>query len=232
MALEQWALPEIERGRAVDAVIEDVLRDHQSCAALAIAVLLALSGRRLSAVTLPLATSQMLWQWDIARSVSDRTSETNLIGFMRPSDTPHAQAVQAANRRPERSMEVRSLAGLFVIAAEEPLREAAQAAIKAFPENLPLNFEEEVNDPERMADLRRTAEIWSEVGELEHYATRPSSDGSGVVIELQGPSAAAPDVVAVRERQARMQNQLGCCCGPTDHSKAELYRSLLSLQKR
>jgi hypothetical protein len=208
MALEQWAFSEIEGGRAVDAVIEDVLRDQECCAVLAIAVLLALSTRRLSAVTLPLVTSEMLWRWDIARSVSDRTSQTNLIGFMRPSDMPHAQAVHAANRRPERGLEVRSLASLFVIGAEEPLRDAAQAAITAFPENLPLNFKEEVNDPEHMADLRRTAEIWSEVGELEHYATRPAPDGSGVVIELRGPSAAAPDVVAVRERQARMNNQL------------------------
>jgi hypothetical protein len=208
MALEGWALSEIEGGRAVDAVIEDVLRNHESFAVLAIAVLLALNARRLSAVTLPLATSQMLWRWDLARSVSDRTSGANLIGFMRPSDMPHAQAVHAANRLPERGLDIRSLASLFVIGGEEPLRDAAQAAIKAFPENLPLNFEEEANDPKHMADLRRTAEIWSEVGELEHYATRPAPDGSGVVIELQGPSAAAPDVVAVRARQARMNNQL------------------------
>ncbi|HEY1748814.1 MAG TPA: ATP-binding protein [Xanthobacteraceae bacterium] len=207
MALEHWALGEVEGGRAVDEVFEDILRGHESCAVLAIVVLLALNTRRLSAVTLPLATSQMLWHWDIARSISDR-SPTNLMGFIRPSDMPHARAVQTANGRAERRLEVRWLASLFVIAGEEPLREAAQAAIKAFPENLPLTFDEEANNSDRIKELRRTAEIWSEVGELELYATRPAPDGSGVLIELQGPSAAAPDVVAVRERQARMNNQL------------------------
>ena len=63
MALEQWAFGEIDRGRAVDEVIEDVLRGHQSCAVLSIAEMLALSRRRLSAVTLPLATSQTIWKW-------------------------------------------------------------------------------------------------------------------------------------------------------------------------
>ena len=208
MALEQWAFGEIERGHRVDEVIECVLQGHQSCAVLSIAVILALSRRRLSAVTLPLATSQMIWKWDIARLISDRSGETNLIGFIRPADLPHAEAVRASNQRKERRLEVRSLASLFVLSGDEHLREAAQAAIKAFPKNLPLGFREEADDQQHVAELRRTAEIWSEMGKIENYAVTPAPDGSGVYIEMRSPTAADPDVVAVQERQARIHGQL------------------------
>lgn len=170
--------------------------------------MLAVSRRRLSAVTLPLATSQMIWKWDIARLVSDRSGETNLMGFMKPSDLPHAEAVRASNQREERRLEVRFLANLFVLVDDERLREMAQAVIKAFPENLPFGFQEEANDQEQVAELRRTAEIWSEFGKIENYAMTPAPDGSSVYIEMRSPKAADPDVVAVQERQSRMHRQL------------------------
>jgi hypothetical protein len=208
MALEQWAFEEIERDRPVDEMIEDVLCGHQSGAVLSIAVMLALSQYRLSAVTLPLATSQMIWKWDIARLISDRSGETNLIGFMKPADFPHVEAVRASNQRKERRLEVRLLANLFVLSGDEQLRESAQAAIKAFPENLPFGFQEEADDQGHVAELRRTAEIWSEMGKIENYAMTPAPDGSGVYIEMHSPRAADPDVVAVQERQTRVHGQL------------------------
>jgi hypothetical protein len=113
MALEAWAFGEVERGRAVDGVIEEVVSGHQSCAVLNIAMALALESNRVSPVTLPLATSQRIWHWDIGRLVGDSSGAVNLIGFLRPSDLPHAQAVRAANERPARRLEVRELAQLF-----------------------------------------------------------------------------------------------------------------------
>ena len=145
---------------------------------------------------------------DIARLVSDRSGETNLMGFMKPSDLPYAEAVRASNQREERRLEVRFLANLFVLVDDERLREMAQAAIKAFPENLPFGFQEEANDQEQVAELRRTAEIWSEFGKIENYAMTPAPDGSSVYIEMRSPKAADPDVVAVQERQSRMHRQL------------------------
>jgi hypothetical protein len=170
--------------------------------------MLALSRCRVSDVTLPLATSQMIWKWDIARLVSDRSGETNLIGFMKPTDLPHAEAVRASNQRKERRLEVRALANLFVLSGDGHLREAAQAAIKAFPENLPLSFQEEAGDEEHVAELRRTAEIWSDFGTIENYYTTPAPDGSGIYIEMRSPKTTDPDVVEVQQRHARMNVQL------------------------
>jgi hypothetical protein len=150
----------------------------------------------------------MIWKWDIARLTSDRSGETNLIGFMRPADLPHAEAVRASNQRKVRRFEVRLLANLFVLSADERLREAAQTAIKAFPENLPLEFREEAGDQEHVTELRRTAEIWADVGEIENYSLTPAPDGSGVYIEMRSPKVDDPDVVAAQQRQVRMRGQL------------------------
>ena len=71
MALETWAFNEVEQGRNVDDVIRDVLEGHQSSAVLNIAVALALSRNTISPTTQPLATSQKIWEWDIARSAEE-----------------------------------------------------------------------------------------------------------------------------------------------------------------
>jgi hypothetical protein len=127
---------------------------------------------------------------------------------VRPSDLPHAQAVRAASERPARRLEVRGLAQLFVLSASEELRTAAQRAIQSFPDHLPYEVQEEREHTERTAHLRRTAEIWAEVGRIENYSATPAPDGSGTLIALENPRSADPDVVATAQRSARMNEQL------------------------
>jgi hypothetical protein len=209
MALEKWAFGEVERGRVVDEVIQEVVSGHESCAVLNIAVALALESNRVSRVTLPLAISQRIWHWDIGRYVTDLGGVTNLIGFIKPSDLPHAEAVRSANGRRARRIEVRWLAQLFVLNSDESLRSAAQTAILAFPEALPFELEEEKQDGGRVADLRRTAEIWAEVGRIENYSATPAPDGRGTLIALENPRSSEPDIVATAQRSERMNEQMG-----------------------
>src|SRR6202012_4415175 len=110
MALEDWAFSQIEAGREVDDVIHDVLEGHHSTSVLSIAVALALATNRISETTLPLATSQKLWEWDIARYVQEGGSSgitANLIGFSKGGDSDHQAAVRKSNERPARRMEIR-----------------------------------------------------------------------------------------------------------------------------
>ena len=212
MALEEWAFSQVDAGRSVDEVIYDVLDGHQSSSVLSIAVALALSTNTVSEVTLPLATSQKIWEWDIARFVQetgDSGIASNLIGFMKPDQVEHGLAVRKSNARPARRMEIRWLAQLFVISANEALRTKAQNAITAYPDTLAFDVEEEKDDAEHVANKRRTAEIWSEWGKLENYRATPAPDGSGTYIQLENPQQTAPDVVAVTERSARMNERLG-----------------------
>jgi hypothetical protein len=82
MAFEEWAFAQVENGRDLDEVIRDVVAGNECCAVLGIASTLALARNHVSAVTLPLATSQRLWHWDIQRSVQDTPgAAVNMIGF-------------------------------------------------------------------------------------------------------------------------------------------------------
>lgn len=208
MALENWAFSEIDRGRDVDEVIRDVVAGHTSCAVLNIAAALALGNNRVSEATLPIAASQKLWEWDIARLVQDYPSQANLVGVMKPADIKHASAVRAGNERPARRMDIRSLASLFVLSSDEKLRAAAQKAITAFPLELIFTFKEEQEDEAHVASLRRKAEIWSEIGKIENYSATQAEDGKGVYIKLESPTASDSDVVATSKRLARMTDQL------------------------
>jgi hypothetical protein len=200
MALEQWAFREVEKGRAVDEVICDVVSGHESVAVLGIAVALALTAGRASRTTLPLVTSQRLWHWDLERFVNDRSSRANLIGFINPADRRHADAVRESNDRTARQLEVRSLAPLFALGSDDGLRKAAQAAIQGFPEDLPFDFEEERQNEKRTDALRRTAEIWAEYGNKENYSATRAEDGKGVYIQLNNPRATDPDMIAAAQQ--------------------------------
>jgi hypothetical protein len=208
MALEHWAFGEIEQGSDVDEVVRDVVSGHESVAVLGIAAALALTARRVSRATLPLAIAQRLWHWDVNRLVNDSSSHANLIGFTDPADRRHADAVQESNRREARQLEVRSLAPLFVLSSDDQLRKAAQAAIQAFPQALPFDFEEERRDEGRISALRRTAEIWAEYGRQENYAASRTEDGKGLYIQLNNPRATDPDMIAAARRHETMTERL------------------------
>ena len=234
MALEEWAFSQVEAGRSVDEVIHDVLEGHHSSSVLSIAVALALSTNTVSEATLPLATSQKIWEWDIAKFVQetgDSGIASNLIGFMKPGEAEHGLAVRKSNARPARRMEIRWLAQLFVINANEALRTKAQNTITAFPDTLAFDVEEEKAIPEHVADKRRTAEIWSEWGRLENYRATPAPDGSGTYIQLENPQQTAPDVVAVTERTARMNERLRLILWATKSFESQSIESGLTVQE-
>ncbi len=124
-----------------------------------------------------------------------------------PDDRRHAEAVREGNAREARRLEIRSLALPFVLCPDADLRTAAQAAIQAFPENLPFDYEEERNEG-RTARLRRTAEIWAEFGRTENYTAVRAEDGKGVYIQLNNPRATDADMVAAAERHETMTQRL------------------------
>lgn len=210
MALEDWAFAQAEAGRDVDEVIRDVVSGNECCAVLGIAVVLALAYNHVSAVTLPLVTAQRLWHWDIQRYRDDTSSlQENMIGFnLKAGDRAHALAVQAMNERRVRQYEIRNLAMMFVFAAEAELKTQCRTALLTFPANLPFDYESQKEDGACVAEQRRTAEIWSEIGKRENYVAMTAQDGSGTLIKLESPRSGDADVVASMQR---MQEMNACC---------------------
>ncbi len=172
MALERWAFQELDNGRDIDSALSDVVEGHDSVAVLGIAAALALTAQTASPGLLPIATAQRLWRWDIPRMIHDRSLPPNLIGFAVRDHDDHFEALKAGNARPCRSDELRTVAMVFVLSADDALREAACSAIAGFPNDLPYEVEEQRNDPGYTAEARRTAEIWTEIAKPENSYVR------------------------------------------------------------
>ncbi|RVJ89056.1 NACHT domain-containing protein [Sinorhizobium meliloti] len=206
MALQRWAFAERARGRDMDGILKDVISEHEATAVLNIAVALLLSENHVSTTALPLATSQALWHWDLHRLVNDGAG-TNLLGFSKPSDRSSMEAVKQLNEHSPRMMQLKWLAQLFVLSSDEALRTEARKRILAFPDELPFQTENEKEDPDHVAKLRSTAELWAEIGKTENYSAKATEDGSGVLIEHQNPKDADPDVVAKLARGERTNQQ-------------------------
>jgi hypothetical protein len=129
------------------------------------------------------------------------------------------------NARPVRQYDIRNLASLFVIEADEPLKTACRAALEAFPKNLPFEFESQKKNKACKDHLRRNAEFWLEFGKKENYAAVPAKDGSGSFIILQNPRSGDADVVESARRWKEMNDHCDCSCGLTIASNPAKFRS-------
>lgn len=212
MALERWAFGEIDKGRPVDEVARDVLEGHDNWAVLGITTALYLETQQVSVVSTALIGSQRLWKVDLIRQLRDQSARTNLMGFggmlgeKKKVDRPHYDAVDADNRRRCRQWSLRDLTPLHLF-ADDAIRNAFAQAVTCFPEQLPFNYAEEAGDPEHVADLRTTAEIWAEWAKPENYHVgTPNPETAGIPINFHNPRAQAPDVQAsLAQTNASMQ---------------------------
>ncbi len=209
MALERWALEQLDVGRPAAEVLQQLLEGHSSIAVVGIAVHVALRAQEVSSATLPLVGSQRLWHLDIQRYVHESEFRTaGLIGFTAGTDEVHRKAVADAGAFESRRMELRSLVPLFVFGEDLQLRAACREMLERFPTDLPFEYEEEAQYEDRVADLRRTAELWSEWGRAENYAATSIPGRDDVIgIELRNPRHSSPDVQEALQRHTHISRE-------------------------
>lgn len=196
MALEAWCFDELERGRAVDDLIKQIVEGNECIAVLGVAGVLALQTQTVSQTTLPLVTSQRLLAADFERMRHDLSPTAKLIGFNHSVDKPHIEAVQISNARSIRSMQLSSMVPNFMFATG-PLEEQARESILNFKNDLPYQFEEERIIPKAKEHLSAQASEYAELADLKNYqAYRTKEDPSQVEIFHVSPSAAEPQKVA------------------------------------
>ena len=210
MALECWAIAELDAGRSLEDVLQQMLDGHTSISILGIAVHLALRAQQASPTTLALLRSLRLWRLDIQRKVQEQQLQrAGLIGFEKgDSEVAHRQAVIECNQMRSRSWELRDLVPFFILSGNATLRDACRSALDDLPNRLEFAYQEEAQDPEHVAELRRTAELWSELGHVENYTTEPIPGRDGLVqISMSSPQHEAPDVQTVRQRHAQLERE-------------------------
>lgn len=207
MALERWAIAQLDAGHPLEDVLQQILDGHNSIGVLGIAVHLALRAKEASPTTLALIRSLRLCRLDLQRKVQEHQLQSaGLIGFEKGSiDTTHRQAVADNMQMSSRSLELRDLVPIFVLGGDATLRDACRKALDDFPNRLEFASQDEAQDPEHVAELRRTAELWSELGHIENYKAEPIPGRSDAVqISMSSPRHEAPEVQEALQRHAQV----------------------------
>lgn len=196
LALDFWALDQVEAGADPDDLIKRVVDGNTSFAVLGIALNVALAAQRVSPVTEALVRAQRLWRADIQRFAQEASiRSSSQIGFTRPSQRADAQVVEALNTHSVRAYEIRTLATLHVLNSDEIAAERVRAAIRAFVEELPFEYEEERRDEGCLAQYEEEARTDAAWGHLEHYRLLEVPDHPDQrAIALVNPIAEEPQV--------------------------------------
>lgn len=198
MALEAWALEQLQDGRPVDDVIRDVVEGHESNAVLSTATALALTDARGTPAAAALVSSQRIWRWEERRFRDDFSGSANLIGFGLHGDWQKAEPVKALNGLPARKMMFSTLSMCVVLREGEPAA-AARAAMERFPDDLPYDLEEERGDVGWTESLHERAVRYAAFAIWENYALERTPEGNGIQITFNDPRANDPG------RQAQAQ---------------------------
>lgn len=211
MALERWGIAQLDLGRPLEVVLQELLNGHTSISVVGIAVHLALRAKQVSPTTLALLRSSRLWRLDLQRHVQERQMQSaGLIGFDRADIEPaHRQAVIESNQITSRRLELRDLVPLFALGDDAALRDACRRALDEFPNNLEFAYAEEAQSPEYVAELRGTATLWAELGHAENYTTVPVPGRNDLVqISMSSPRHEAPEVQSALQRHAQMAREM------------------------
>jgi len=192
MALEQWALEQIEQGSKFEEVFQKVIQGNKSVAALGIGVSLCLAYPNKSIeCSLPLVTCPHLWHWDIARLVQDsHGTPSNEIGNW-SQHRLQLSAVRTLNQKEHRRRDIRSLVPYFVHWHDRALTRRYTQAIRSFPKRLPFEYSEERTNQAYVSSLHERMVLYSEQGDPKYWKQAPKDDGKGIQIWNDPPSLKA-----------------------------------------
>jgi hypothetical protein len=209
MALEEWCFAEVERGKPIDELLNNIIEGNECIATLGIAAMLALHTETVSEATLPLFTSQRLLTADRNRMGQDLSSSMNLIGFTNNSDKPHIEAIQAANAQPVRKTHMCQMVPGFIFATGQ-ISDRAREALFNFPNELPYQYEEHRNIPSAQEHLRTQALEYAELADPKNYqAYNVKEDSEQMAIVHVSPSAAMPENIAKVDKASLQLKQMG-----------------------
>jgi hypothetical protein len=188
LALNYWALKQIEGDRAASDVIKDIVEGNECYAVLGIALVLALEKWEVTETTLAVATCQRLWQHDIARVAQEPSKNIDLFGFgfLSRLTGEKAEAKEFLDQRKSRAREVRQLAMLFALSENGALSKKFKAALARFPNHLPYEYEEQKSNNGFTAHLKEEAELWAGLGDRKNYK-QTQHDETHVAVTYEPP---------------------------------------------
>lgn len=198
MTLEEWAIAEFDANKDLDGLLRIVLADHESIAALSVAVSLALHADQVSEAVLPLLTSQRLLEADKERFGYDFTGAGGvLIGFNPGQDAAHVAAIRAAQSRPARRRHLASLIARSTLGGG-PLAERVRQAVAKFPDDPAFSYEEQRDSEDVRRRLNQEAIRYLELTDPATYKLYATSNSNEVIVVHESPSASTPQAERAR----------------------------------
>lgn len=207
MALEQWALEQLDAGADFDAIFQQVIEGNELVAALGLGVSLCLAHPKTSLqAAFPLVICTHLWEWDIARSVQEGSPSNEIGNWF--TNKLQMKAVRALNQRPHRRRIIRDLVPYFVFSPDQSLRERFAESVRAFPEQLPISYEEEKNSADHLAALRKKMVLFAGQADPQYWRAAPTKDGEHIQIWNEPPALGDPKYKAEQERHTLLSAHL------------------------
>jgi hypothetical protein len=208
MALEQWALEQLDKGATFDDIFRKVIEGNDSVAALGIGVSLCLArpGTSLQCA-FPLVTCPYLWEWDIARLVQDSTTPPNEMGDWYRYRLL-LTAVRALNQKPHRKHHIENLVPYFVFSDDAVLKDTFTESVRSFADRLPLSYEEEKAHPEHIAAVREKMIVFAEKADPQFWRAAPTEDGKHIQLWNEPPTLQQEQYKAQRERHVQLNDYL------------------------
>ncbi len=140
MALEGWMEQQIENGRSPDDLFEKVLSSGNCVALVGVCLSVALAyPERCLRAAFPLVTSPAVWKMDATRFNLDQGDNKMPDPFGKHEFLSQIQ--DERNKRPQRSRNIRYLAGIYLFGRDTSMRESFERALSSFHENLPFQFQ-------------------------------------------------------------------------------------------
>ena len=194
LALSHWAFKEIEGGRSTSDVLRDVLEGHECLATLGLGLVLSLETFEVSETTLPIASCQRIWEYDMARMVQFPNRDIDIFGFgfMNRLTGAKVEAKKFLDSRESNKREVRELAMRFAVSTPKELPERFRETLAAFPKNLPYHLAEQRSNKALTAELKEKAERWAPLGDVKNYRKYEQDEGAAF-IGYEPPDPPSPD---------------------------------------
>lgn len=184
MALEVWMEEQIEAGTDPEELFEKVLTGSQCVAVLGICVGMGLAyPDKCLKAALPLVSSPRVWFMDVRRSAADMIPSFAWDPLGR--DKPIYELQAERDKRPQRSRSVRFLSMPYLFLKDHSLRVSFEQALASFTEDLPFFYEEQRDDPEEVAALRKEMEDFQLCSDRKNY--RGQETEAGIQIQFEAP---------------------------------------------
>ncbi|MDD5279505.1 ATP-binding protein [Acidithiobacillus sp.] len=186
MALELWALEQLDAGAPFAEIFNKAMDGNASVAVLGLAVSLCLAFPEASlAQAAPLVTCSHLWGWDIERWMGDRYPANEMSDWHRYRHLLSFN--KELNERPHRQRDIRALLPYLIFGGGD-LQQQVLAGVSAFPQHLPFEYEKEKGNTDRVAHLTEKMRGFAECGILENWRVQQTKDGEGYAIWCDPPS--------------------------------------------